>query len=70
MADKVRLSLDVSAELNKTLEELADKTMGSKSDVLRKAIALMEVAVEAKEKGENVGVVNKKGELVTRIVGL
>jgi predicted transcriptional regulator len=70
MGDKVRLSLDVSTELNKTLEELAEKTSGSKSDVLRKAIALMEVAVEAKEHGQNVGVVDKKGALVTKIVGV
>jgi predicted transcriptional regulator len=49
---KVRLSLDVSPELNDLLEQLARETHATKSDVLRKAIALMDVAVEAKERGQ------------------
>jgi predicted transcriptional regulator len=68
--DKVRLSLDVSPELNQTLEELATKIHGSKSDVLRKAIVLMELAVEAKEKQQKLGIVDKDRRLVTEIVGL
>ena len=50
---KVRLSLDVSSELNDTLDEMAEKTCSSKSDVLRKSIALMEVAVQEKSKGNH-----------------
>jgi hypothetical protein len=69
--DKVRLSLDVSAELNDLLDSLAYKTHGSKSDVLRKAIALMEVAVIAKEHGQTIGVAEKGGmTLLKEIVGL
>jgi hypothetical protein len=45
--EKVRLSLDVSPELNALLEELAREIEGNKSDVLRKAITLMDVAVQA-----------------------
>jgi hypothetical protein len=48
----VRLSLDVSHELNATLEDMG----GSKSEVLRRSIALMEVAVGAIKDGHKVGV--------------
>lgn len=47
---KVRLSLDVSPELNQKLDQLTEDTHSSKSDILRKAITLMGVAVEAKQK--------------------
>jgi predicted transcriptional regulator len=66
----VRLSLDVSPELNDKLEELADKIHGSKSDVLRKAITLMQVAVEGKERGQRLGLANKDQPLATEIIGL
>lgn len=69
--EKVRLSLDVSSELNDLLGTLAYKTHSSKSDVLRKAIALMELAVVAKEHGQTIGVAEKGGmTLLKEIVGI
>lgn len=68
--EKVKLSLEVSAELNKTLERLAEGIGGSKSEVLRKAIALMDVALEAKQRGQKFGIANKDQQLATEIVGL
>lgn len=68
--EKVRLSLDVSLELNQTLEDLAEKIGGTKSEVLRKAIALMEVMVEAKQQGKKVGIADKDQPLATEIVGI
>jgi predicted transcriptional regulator len=67
---KIRLSLDISPELNSLLEQLAEKTGGTKSDVLRKAIALMEVAVEAKRQGRKFGIAERDQPLATEIVGL
>lgn len=69
-AEKIRLTLDVSQELNRTLEELAEQTGSTKSDLLRRAIALMEVAVDAKQKGQNLTVSDKQDKVVTKIVGL
>jgi len=66
----VRLSLEVSSQVNETLESLASKMHGSKSDVLRKAIALMEVAVRAKEEGKRFGIADPDQRLTTEIVGL
>ena len=68
--EKVRLSLDVSPELNELLEELASTIGGTKSDVLRKAIALMEVAVDAKRRGMKFGIAEKDQPLATEVVGL
>lgn len=68
--EKVRLSLDISPELNELLETLATTTGGTKSDVLRKAIALMEVAVEAKRQGKKFGIAEKDQPLATEIIGV
>ena len=68
--EKVRLSLDISPELNSLLESLAAATGGTKSDVLRKAIALMEVAVDAKRRGLKLGLAEKDQTLTTEIIGL
>ena len=66
----VRLSLELSPELNSTLEELAEQTHGTKSDVLRKAIALMEIAVRAKSEGRRFGIAKPEQELATEVVGI
>jgi predicted transcriptional regulator len=68
--EKVRLSLDISRELNDLLEQLAVRTGGTKSDVLRKAIALMEVAVDGKRRGLKLGLADKDQQLTTEIIGL
>jgi predicted transcriptional regulator len=66
----VRLSLIVSPELNETLQELADKSHSTKSDVLRKAIALFDVAAQAKEKDQRIGILDQDDKVVKEIVGI
>jgi Arc/MetJ-type ribon-helix-helix transcriptional regulator len=68
--DKVRITLDLSPDLNRTLEELVAKSGTNKSDVLRKAIALVEIAMEAKPKGLSLALSDKEDRVVTKIVGL
>ncbi len=48
----VHFSLDVSEGFDRVLEDLAEKTGRSRSEVLVKAVALMAIAVEAKEQGK------------------
>lgn len=67
---KVRLSLVVTSELNRTLTTLAEKTGETKSDVLRKAIALMEMAVDAKQHGKRVGIVEQDQIVAIEILGI
>jgi predicted transcriptional regulator len=70
MGEKVKLSVEVSGELDALLEELAKETHGTKSDVLRKGIALMQVAVDAKKKGQRLGVADKDQKLEKELVGI
>ncbi|MBI1320958.1 MAG: DNA-binding protein [Candidatus Hydrogenedens sp.] len=70
MAEKIRLNLQVSAELNRTLEEIAESAGGTKTDVIRQAFALMKVAHEAKQKGRHIGLVSDASKLDTELVGL
>jgi hypothetical protein len=70
-AERVRLSLELSKDLNDILETLADQLDATKSEVLKKALILMKVASEEKRKGNSLGVVQDKDDrLVARIVGL
>jgi predicted transcriptional regulator len=69
-AEKVRLSLQVSQELNQTLEEIAESTGTNRTDVIRQALALMKVAHAAKRDGRHLGIVNDARKLDTEIVGL
>ncbi len=70
-ARKVRLSLDVTPELNRLIERIAGATGATKSEAIRKAIVLMDVAVEAREQGDRlfVGKVPPPGSS-REIVGL
>jgi predicted transcriptional regulator len=69
-SEKIRLTLEVSPELNRRLQGLADTIGETKSDVIRKAIVLMEVAVDAKRRGLKFGLAEKDQLLTTEIVGL
>jgi predicted transcriptional regulator len=66
----IRLSLLVSPELNSRLEQLAASGHTTKSDVLRKAIALFDVVSEAKSENKRLGILDRDKKLVTEIVGL
>ena len=64
------MSLIVSPELNETLEALAQSLHSSKSEILRKAIALYDVAAEAKQKNQRIGILDQDRKVVTEIVGI
>lgn len=70
MAEKVRMNLQLSAELSAMVENIADDTGTNRSDVIRQALALMKVAHEAKKKGKRLGLTSNPDQLETEIVGL
>lgn len=70
MAKTVRFSMDMSQELSEKLEQLAEKKNTTKSEVLRRAIALFDVAVEAEASGKKLGIADKDRMLETEIIGL
>jgi putative ubiquitin-RnfH superfamily antitoxin RatB of RatAB toxin-antitoxin module len=68
--NRVRLNLVITKQLDATLGQLATENGTNKSEILRKALALYEVASEAKEQGNRLGIFGKDRQLLTEIVGL
>ncbi len=69
-SEKVRISLDISPELNRRLQTMARDIHGTKSDVLRKSLALMEVALQATKEGKKFGAAEHSDQLTTEVVDL
>lgn len=67
---RIRLSLDISPELNKILEFMASESHSSKSEILRKSIVLMEVALQEKSQGNHLSVVSRDQTILKEIIGL
>ena len=70
MQGKVRLTVDVSPELNETLDQLADNAHLSRSEILRRAIALMKVAAQARENGQKLALIDKDQPALPEIIGI
>lgn len=68
--NNVRLTLDLSNELNQTLDQMAKDSNASKSDILRKSIALFEVALKEKKKKHHIGIFDDNNKMVKEIVGI
>jgi predicted DNA-binding protein len=67
---RVRLTVDLSKDLNDTLEQLASSTGATKAELLRKGIALVEVALEARLKGNRLTISDPNDKVLTKIVGV
>jgi predicted transcriptional regulator len=68
--ETVRLSLTLSPELNDRLEQLAASSHATKTEILRKAIALYDVVAEAKADKKRLGILDKDKNVLTEIVGI
>lgn len=69
--EPIRLSVTVSPELNNRLEEIARASHSTKSEILRRAIALMDLAVRAEREGNKLYVSREAPATVSReIVGI
>jgi Arc/MetJ-type ribon-helix-helix transcriptional regulator len=64
-----RINFDVTPELDSVINELTQKTGStSKAELLRKAVALMKIATEAKEQGEKVMIADYNRVPLTEIL--
>ena len=64
-----RLNFDVSPELDQIIERLVKQTGStSKSELLRRAIALMEVAANAKQEGNKVVIADQDRIAVAEVI--
>lgn len=68
--EAIRLSLTLSPELNDRLEQLATSNHTTKTEILRKAIALYDVVAEAKTEKKRLGILDQNKQLLTEIVGI
>lgn len=67
----IRLSVDVSPEFYKMLGQMAESSHSSKSEILKKSVALMKVAQDEEKKGHHLGIIaNDDKQIITRIVGI
>ncbi len=66
--DMVRFAMEMSPELAEKLDEMSEIEHTSKSDILRKALFLMHVAITSKGKGNQIAVVDKAGHKVGDII--
>lgn len=67
---KIRFTLDLSPEANQLLEQLASHLNATKSEILRKAICLMEIGVDARKKNQHLAVCDEGDQVLTKIVGI
>jgi len=66
----VKMSLHLSPETNDTLEQLSKDNHITKSELLRKALALIDVALKNKEKGNHLIIADKNDKKISEILGL
>ena len=66
----IRMSLEMSPEAYARLQQLAASIDGTESEVLSKAVALLEIALEAKRAGKKIGVASNGQQLEQEITGL
>ncbi|MCC2667258.1 MAG: hypothetical protein K0R24_2092 [Gammaproteobacteria bacterium] len=64
----VRYSVELSPELAEKFEEMAKQEHASRSDIFRKALFLMHVAINSKKKGREIAVVDQSGYKVSDII--
>jgi predicted transcriptional regulator len=67
---KVRLSLEIPAEINRMLEEIADHLGSSKTEVIKRSLALAEAAHKARRENKIVGVMTQDHRLEKEFIGI
>ncbi|MFJ5356494.1 ribbon-helix-helix domain-containing protein [Pectobacterium sp. CHL-2024] len=68
------MSITISGDMDKLLDETAKSQGITKSDVIRRAFALLKVSEQEKSKGNSLGIIKEdsehKMEVVSKIIGL
>ena len=64
------MSLDLTPEMKATVDELARRAGTTRSELLRRAIALMKTVKEAERAGLLPGLIDQEGNVKARLVGV
>lgn len=69
-----RMSVNLSPEMEKLIEEKSKRDGITKAEVVRRAFALLQVSEAEKEKGRSIGIIsegaNHEMKVVGKIIGL
>jgi hypothetical protein len=69
-----RLTVDLSDEIDKRLTEIAKKECISKAEAMRKAFALLSIAIKEKANGNSMGIIgddeNHKPYVIGKVIGV
>lgn len=65
----VKISIALSEDLNGRVERLSAASGITKTELLRRAIQLLDVAIEAKSRNHRLGFFDSEGKLVSQIIG-
>lgn len=69
--ERVRVTFEVTPEVNELLESLANEAGTTKVDIMRRAIAVMKAASEQKRRGRgHIGFVEDPTQLDAEIIGV
>jgi predicted transcriptional regulator len=66
--ETVKMSLHMSSEMNERLEKIAAEVHTTKSDVLRRAIFLMDVAVDSRRRGNKIAIVDQADHKISDVI--
>jgi hypothetical protein len=67
---RIRVSLDLTPEMKRVIDELAAKQGATQAMIMRRAIALLKTITEAEEKGERPALIDGEGHVTARLVGV
>lgn len=68
--ETLRMNVQISKELTELIDAIADDASANRSEVIRQALALMEVAHKAKQSGKHIGIVSDPSKLEREIIGI
>jgi predicted transcriptional regulator len=69
LRNRIRITLDVTPPMKSVLDRLAEQEGTTQSEILRRAIALLNAVKTAESKGEGEAALVKDGQLVAKLVG-
>ncbi|BAY73880.1 hypothetical protein NIES25_02880 [Nostoc linckia NIES-25] len=68
--ERIQINLDLSPEIYETISNLAQQINRDHAEVLLKALSLLEVTVEAKQRGKHIWIVDENQNLETEITDI
>ncbi len=69
-ASSVEMDLVVSSETNAEMDRLALEVKGTKSDILKRGLALLKLTVDVRKQGKKLAVISANDQIETEMTGI